>query len=171
MGNREYIFTKQMNRLHLYILCEGLRDYIITNYPDPVIELSKGENEILNLWDEKFQKAIVEDFNSAFKNIEFVFLPSIFEMEAEDEQGSPSIFLHHIIIIDKDSNASLKAFIKSLIFLDKINIYLDSEYANKDNLGSESEVLNKIFLQLKKADKNAGYFNPVSFKNFICNLV
>lgn len=159
-----------MKNLQLYIIVKELRDYIIANYVEPVIELPKANSEILNSWDDRFQKAIIEDFNPAFQNIELVFLPSLFELEAEHEQGSPSIFLNHIIIKDKENNESLKIFIKALIFFDKINIYLDSEYANVDNLMSNSEKLNDIFLQLKKADKKIGYFSPVSFNNFICNI-
>ena len=122
--------------------------------------------KILALWDTKFQSAIIADIKSKYDNLEIDFVSSEFELESEDNRGACLVF-HKVVISDKTNLESIKAFIKTLVNYNKTNIYLDSSYASIDKFQGKSEQLKAIFDNLKTADKDFGYFNPISLTDLV----
>ena len=122
--------------------------------------------KILALWDTKFKSAIVADIKSKFDNLEIDFVTSEFKLTSEDHQGA-CLFFQKVVISDKINLEFIKAFITTLVNYNKTNIYLDSSYASIDKWQGKSEQLKVIFDSLKTADKNFGYFNPISLTDFV----
>lgn len=122
--------------------------------------------KILDSWDIKFKSAIVADIKSKFDNVEVDFVTSNFDLTSEDNQGA-CLFFQSLVIRDKVTLEFIKAFLKTLVNYNKTSIYLDSSYASVDNWQGKSEQLEKIFNQLKAADKNFGYFNPISLTDLV----
>jgi hypothetical protein len=135
------------------------------NYYDGEQDTSCNQ-KIVELWDTKFRSALAADIKSKFDNLEIDFEFSEFELNAEDNQGAGAFF-HKVVISDKKNLAFIKIFIKTLVNYNKTTVYLDSSYANIDKWKGKSEQLNIMFNQLKTADKNLGYFNPISFTDFV----
>ena len=121
---------------------------------------------ILDLWDTKFKSAILADIKSKFDNVEIDFVTSEFELTSEDNQGA-CLFFQQVVISDKINLEFIKAFIKTLVNYNKTSIYLDRIYATVDKWQGKSEQLKEIFDQLKTADKNFGYFNPISLTDLV----
>ncbi len=122
--------------------------------------------KVLALWDTKIKVAIVADIKSKFDNVEVDFVTSEFELTSEDNQGA-CLFFQKVVISDKINLEFIKAFIKTLVNYTKTSIYLDSSYASVDKWEGKSKQLKAIFKKLKTADKNFGYFNPISLAEFI----
>lgn len=125
-----------------------------------------NNQKILEMWATKFRSALAADIKSKFDNIEIDFEFSEFELESEDNQGA-CVFFHKVVFRDKMNLEFIKIFIKTLVNYNKTTIYLDSCYANVDKKQGESEQLNIIFSHLKTANKNFGYFSPVSLNDFV----
>ena len=131
-----------------------------------------GEDEnivnqkIFASWDTKFKSAIAADIKSRLAHIEVDFITSEFELTSEDNQGA-CLFFQSIVISDKVTLEFIKAFVKTLVNYHKTNLYLDSIYATVDKWQGRSIQLKKIFDQLNTADKNFGYFNPISLTDLV----
>jgi hypothetical protein len=122
--------------------------------------------KVFALWDTKFKSAIIADIKSKFDNVEIDFLTSEFELTSQGTQGA-CLFFQHVVISDKINLEFIKVFIKTLVNYNKTSIYLDSIYATVDKWQGKSEQLKNIFDQLKTADDNFGYFNPISLTDFV----
>lgn len=143
-----------------------LDDYLkYNNYFDEEDETLINQN-ILLLWDSKFKSAITFDISSKFENIEIDFLISEFELISEDNQGA-CLFYHKLVMVDKINHESLKVNIKTLVNINKTNLYLDSSYASISKWQGESKHLKVIYDSLKTADKDFDYFNPISLEDFL----
>lgn len=143
-----------------------LDNYLKDNgYFDGEEEITVNQ-KILASWDTKFKSAIISDIKSKFDNVEIDFVTSEFELTSEDNQGA-CLFFHKVVISDKINLEFIKAFIKTLVNYNKTNIYLDSSYASINKWQGKSKQLNAIFDNLKTADKNFGYFNPISLTDFV----
>jgi hypothetical protein len=131
-----------------------------------------GEDEtvinqkILTSWDTKFKSAIVADIKSKFDNVEIDVIDSEFALSSEDNQGA-CLFFHKVVISDKIGLEFIKVFVKTLVNYCKTTIYLDSSYSTVDEWQGESKRLKLVFAKLKTADKNIGYFDPISLTDFV----
>ncbi len=149
-----------------YQVTSNLVNYLQdNNYFDGENE-SKVNQQILSLWDTKFKSAIISDVKSKFENIEIDFISSDFELTSPDNQGV-CLFSHKVVISDKINLEFIKAFIKTFVNYDKTTIYLDSSYAAVEKWEGISEKLKLVFKKLKTADKDFGYFKPISLTDLV----
>jgi len=144
-----------------------LNKYLETNNYFDGKDIALTNQQVHVLWEDKFRGAITKDIFTKFPDIEINFLSSVFELESENEQGGPCIYLHQILLCDKITSECLKAFIKTLLTLNKTTIYLDSEYANEAKWEGDSKTLKLMFLKMKSADKEFGYFHPITLADFL----
>jgi len=122
---------------------------------------------ILSEWDLKIKNAVTEDFLEIFPNLKIDFGDRIFQVSADNEQGSPTTFLISVTLTDLNQDEALKAFIKSIISHKKTFIYLDSIYANQEKYKGSSKTLKHFFKKLKTSDKQFGCFNPISLRDLL----
>jgi len=101
-----------------------------------------------------------------FKGITIDVVFSEFDLSSEDSQGA-CVFFHKAVLIDTESLEFIKVFIRTLVNHHKTEIYLDSSYTNTNSWSGKSKSLKRIFDKLKTADKQAGYFNPVTLKTLV----
>ena len=143
-----------------------LDNYLKDNGYFDGVEETIVNQKILALWDTKLKSAIIADIKSKYENVEIDFVSSAFELESEDNRGACLLF-HKIVISDQINLEFIKAFIMTLVNYNKTNIYLDSSYASIDKWQGKSEQLKAIFENLKTADKDFGYFNPISLTDLV----
>lgn len=122
--------------------------------------------KILSSWDTKFKSAVTADIKSKFDNLEVEFVTSEFALSSEDNQGA-CLFFQSVVISDKATVEFIKTFVKTLVNYNKTSIYLDSIYATVDKWQGKSKQLENIFNRLKNADKNFGYFSPISLTELV----
>jgi hypothetical protein len=80
-----------------------------------------------------------------------------------DEHGAP---LYKLFLDLKDGDERIEVIVKLVINLDMAVIYLGSKHANENKFEGKSKTLKTVFKELKKADKNFGYFLPIDFYKF-----
>jgi hypothetical protein len=119
--------------------------------------------QVLSKWDMPIKEAITNDFK-AHLNISIGKIINLFDLYAD--QGA-TVFVSFVTLIDDNSTESLQVIIKAIVGQNKILTYLDSAYANVRSYSGHSSRLSKIFKTLKQADKNQGYFNPISFRSLL----
>jgi phage-related protein len=141
-----------------YQVTTDLDNYLKSNNYFDGQEEATINQKILDLWD-------LTDIKSAFDNVEVDFLLSEFKLTSTDHQGA-CLFFHKVILSDKATLEFIKAFIKTLVNYNKTTIYLDSSHATADQWQGKSKKMKTIFDKLKTADKQIGYFNPISLADF-----
>lgn len=123
-------------------------------------------HQILSIWETRFKDAITQDVTSKFKGLTIDVISSEFDLSSKDKQGA-CVFFHKVVLIDSEILEFIKVFIKTLVNHHKTVIYLDSFYASANTWPGKSKSLKQIFDKLKAADKQAGYFNPITLKALV----
>ena len=126
----------------------------------------EGDNQfILEKWDANLRDSIVRDLRQKFSDIEIVKTRSLFDLISD--QG---VTLYKLFLDLRDKDEVIEIIVKLIINYNKAVIYLGSRHANERKLKGKSKVLKSILKELKKADRDFGYFLPVDFYTYMKEL-
>lgn len=125
-------------------------------------DFEKVNEIIIDSWDKKLQGAIIEDLREKISGTEIQKTRSVFDI-VSDEQGA-ALYKSFFELTDKDEK--IEIIIKLIVNHDKGVIYLGSRHADKEQYVGQSELLRRVYRELKKADNQFGYFRPVDFFTF-----
>jgi hypothetical protein len=152
---------------HTEIVVGDLHKYLEhTKYYDSLqndIEINKI---ILEKWQSVLTNALTKDIEHAFPNIIIEITLSEFDIISEDDRGE-CVFYCRATLTSKVSGEQLLIVIKTLVYRTIILVYLRSNYANVLEWPGSCATLKHLFVRLKFADRNAGYFSPISWQQFV----
>lgn len=117
---------------------------------------------VIETWGKKLQDSIIKDLQGQIHDAEIHKSNSLFDI-ASDEQGA-TLYKSFFELTDKGEK--IEIVVKLIVNLDKAFIYLGSRHADKEQYTGQSKLLGQVYRELKKADKQFGYFNPVDFFTF-----
>ncbi|WPP51720.1 hypothetical protein [Catalinimonas niigatensis] len=129
---------------------------------DPGKNVDSINQTILDQWNSHLQDSITNDLKWKLKEIEIIKTRSLFDLFS-DEQG---VTLYKLFLDLKDGEEEIEVIVRLIINYKLAVIYLGSRHANEDKYKGESRTLRMIFKELKKSDKDFGYFHPIDFYKF-----
>lgn len=120
------------------------------------------EYKFLNLYTKKINSETSDFIISKFNELKIEFTKNKFEFVSEDSNGG-SLFKSFLKV--QHQNEQIDVIIAYHLSHDRCNIYLGPKHANDKIYLGESKQLNNFWNQLKKSDREFGYFSPIDLRN------
>ncbi|MBB3696488.1 hypothetical protein [Flammeovirga yaeyamensis] len=120
------------------------------------------EYRFLKLYTKKINSETSDFILSKFNELKIEFTKNKFEFVSEDSNGG-SLFKSFLNV--QHQNEQIDVIIAYHLSHDRCNIFLGSKHANEKIYLGKSEQLNNFWDQLKKSDREFGYFLPIDLRN------